>query len=78
MNPVKQAIKDLERKYKERIERGNMLSNSNEWNDITEEEAERMILVQIEDIKTWPVSKIISELIDPEDLLIREALNRFS
>lgn len=78
MNPVKQAIKDLERKYKERIERGNMLANSNEWNDITEEEAERMILVQIEDIKTWPVSKIISELIDPEDLLIREALNRFS
>jgi hypothetical protein len=65
MNPVKQAIKDLERKYNGRIQRGNSLADSNEWDEITEEEAERMIENQLKELKTWSIRKILNEFVDP-------------
>ena len=75
MNALEKAIKQLERKYKGRIERAKVVYDAIENKEsITEEKANDMIRVQYDELKTWTVDQLIREFCDPEDLLYREAL----
>ena len=76
MNPYKQALKDLERKYQGRIKRGKALARDAEMVVLSEADAEKMVESQIADLRSWTFEDLIAEFVDPEELLVREVLKR--
>lgn len=72
MGYLKTEIEGLVKKYQERAKRALiMLDVITKADEIDEHIADRLIESEIEEIKRWPVHRILNEFVDSEELLIR-------
>lgn len=76
MNQIKRIVKALEKKYRERIKRARVVAQMAP--ELTSAEAKAMVEAQTEAIKLWTRDEVIREFCDPEELVIRGILERFS
>ena len=74
MNHLKSAVQELKKKTLARIKRAEALVRDTD--PINRKKANNMINAQWDEIATWDKSKIMAEFIDPQELLIREVLNK--
>jgi hypothetical protein len=73
MDALKRSIKAIERRNKQRIKRAMVIHEAVSPVGWTDAAADRLIDAQLNEIRSWPVEKIIDEFIDREELLIRAA-----
>jgi len=76
MNRVKRIVNQLERKYKARIKRAKIVANL--MPGVDQDGIDRMVADQLEDIRSWPRDAVLREFCDPEELLLRGILKRYS
>lgn len=75
MNLVKRTVRDLEKKYKERIKRARVVAQLAP--ELNRAEVKAMVDDQVEDIRGWTRDAVIKEFCDPEELIMRGILKRF-
>lgn len=76
MNAIKQALRDLEKKYRRRIKRGKEILNLAD--SVGTDQAERMIDDKLNELRGWTSAELVSEFVDREEALIRAAAEKIT